>query len=467
MALWLTNGTVSVANGGTAVTGVGTTFSQARVGSEIRFGSVDKPWYLVTAVNSDLSLTITPAAIAAFAGSAYALRPVSFSMEKDFADKLDEFLSRFGNALTVAGDDRILTLNKDAAGDYAEVIFQTGGTNKYRLGLLGSDAFKVQKWNGAAWVDAGDGSGNVAGPAAAANNGFARFDGTTGKLLKDGGAVIAPGDLDAGTAAKRTAFMAAIGAREVLTANRQYYVRSDGNDANDGLTNTSGGAFASIQKAIDTAAALDSSIYDVSIATNRGSTTTLTLKRLLGNGTLNIVGDEVTPSNCLVNPAGTAFYSPGTAKGGNFLIAGFKIQSGGGQDVQCGSQVYITLRNNEYAGTANYRIYCTGGQIDVAGTGNKISGGGIGFVICDNHGVINFSNSTWTVTANVTFTSTFATSRWLGLIVSTSVTFTLGGNTVTGPRYSSILNGVISTSTGANHFPGTSAGSTATGGQYS
>ena len=55
------------------------------------------------------------------------------------------------------------------------------------------------------------------------------------------------------------------GGREKLTANRIYYVRTDGSDSNNGLTNDSAGAFLTIQKAIDTVAFLDINIFNVEI----------------------------------------------------------------------------------------------------------------------------------------------------------------------------------------------------------
>ena len=101
-----------------------------------------------------------------------------------------------------------------------------------------------------------------------------RYDGTAARWRLIAGAtglLAAANNLSdlASTAAAR----ANLGVREQLTANRTYYVRTDGSDGNNGLANSSGGAFLTIQKAIDTVAALDLSIYNVTVQVADGTYT--------------------------------------------------------------------------------------------------------------------------------------------------------------------------------------------------
>ena len=57
--------------------------------------------------------------------------------------------------------------------------------------------------------DAGAGTGDVVGPASATNNGYVRFDGTTGKLIKNGAATVPVADIDIAGATEVTSGEAA------------------------------------------------------------------------------------------------------------------------------------------------------------------------------------------------------------------------------------------------------------------
>lgn len=55
------------------------------------------------------------------------------------------------------------------------------------------------------------------------------------------------------------------GGREMLSSNRTYYVRTDGSDSNDGLTDSAGGAFLTAAKANAVVAAIDKNGYDITV----------------------------------------------------------------------------------------------------------------------------------------------------------------------------------------------------------
>lgn len=311
--------------------------------------------------------------------------------------------------------------------------------------------------------------GAVIGPASATDGVPALFDGTSGKLIKattfgafKTALALAKADVGLGSVLD-------VPQREQLTANRTYYVRTDGSDSNNGLANTLGGAFLTLQKAMDTVAALDISTFNVTVNVGAGTYTgMLTLKSVVGAGTVQFIGDEATPGNVHINVTGNRAVSGGTASGSSYVIAGFKLTSSNLQDVHIATPITVTLRNNEYAGTANFRVFAGGHSIvTMAGANNLISGGGVGFLRAEAHGQLFSYTVTYTLTANATYSHAFAGAGNLGYLVSVGSTFTLGAFAVTGPRYNASLNGVIVTGGGASYFPGSSAGSTATGGQYS
>lgn len=100
-----------------------------------------------------------------------------------------------------------------------------------------------------------------------------------------------------------------IGVREKLTANRTYYVRTDGSDSNDGLTNSSGGAFLTISKAITVCKSLDFAGYTVTIQVGSGTfSETVSPTEINGNvtiqGTLTAL-ETVTSATVAAGSAGT------------------------------------------------------------------------------------------------------------------------------------------------------------------
>lgn len=257
--------------------------------------------------------------------------------------------------------------------------------------------------------------------------------------------------------------------REKLTAARTYYVRTDGSDSNDGLANNSGGAFLTIAKAISTVAALDLSIYDVTIqiqdATWSGSLTHVTAP-WVGSGTVTLQGNTATPANCVlsgIQPVRVQNF------GSKLTITGFTIVSTsvGLQAIDGGT---LTLGASMVFGactSAHMRTNGPGSAIIATSISYTITGGSARHVWASPGGFYNLFNTTVTITGAAMAISTFAVADRLGLINANSMTFAGDFATTTGSRYSAASNAVINTSGGgANYFPGNAAGATATGGQY-
>lgn len=263
----------------------------------------------------------------------------------------------------------------------------------------------------------------------------------------------------------------ASGVREKLTASRTYYVRTDGSDSNNGLANTSGGAFLTIQKAIDVAAALDLSIYDVTIQVGAGTYSSVgnELKSIVGAGKIIIVGDETTPSNVTVTQTGSptntqgGFYAFGVQ--GVYSLRGMKLTSatavGYGINISGGSRV--EFQNMNFGSITTYHVRAVdGATLEVTGD-YTISGGAVGHVVASSS-IVRCQSRTITLSGTPAFSGQFANATAAGYYIASGLTFS---GSATGPRYSATLNGVVNTAGGgASYFPGDSAGSTATGGQY-
>lgn len=107
-------------------------------------------------------------------------------------DSLDLIASAFANEVkgghhgyeTLAERDAIITARREW-GMYCNVWDDGGNTGTYQL-VYGSTDTDID--NNANWVLLGGaGTGDVVGPGSAVDENVAVFDGTTGKIIKDGG----------------------------------------------------------------------------------------------------------------------------------------------------------------------------------------------------------------------------------------------------------------------------------------
>lgn len=255
--------------------------------------------------------------------------------------------------------------------------------------------------------------------------------------------------------------------REVLAATRTYYVRTDGNDSNNGLANTSGGAFLTVQKAVDVVCnSLDIQNQNVTIQIGDGTYTAgVELKDIIGNGTVTIQGNSGTPANVVISTTSANAISAGQYARGYWAIKDFKAQTTtSGRGILCQRGAFLTYSNIVFGACAGAHIEVAAGSTLICIGNYSIAGSAPYHFLAQFGGYIACNSRTITITGTPAFSSAFSGALNGGQISSAGCTFS---GSATGIRYNSILNSVIDTlGGGANYFPGNSAGTTATGGQY-
>lgn len=256
-------------------------------------------------------------------------------------------------------------------------------------------------------------------------------------------------------AALASTFLTTGAVRERLAANRTYYVRTDGSDSNDGRSNASGGAFLTIQKAIDVVAALDISTFNVTISVADGTYTGATLASgpWVGSGSVTVVGNTTTPANVVINPAAGGCF---TVTGGGFLIvSGMELRGQFGFVSQRGSRVYGTT-SLRFGTSTNYQVWANGGQV-ILFNNYSIVGGAQVHLLADSGGQISATGLTVTFTGTPAFSVCYANAGGVGSsILGYSCTFS---GSATGTRFSVQQGALInSNGGGANYFPGNAAG---------
>ena len=358
------------------------------------------------------------------------------------ADNSNPLSAKLNNTLFVAksvaegGDGNLrYKLSKESSAKTLSFLLQDNYSGRAEIGLTGDDDFhfKVSP-DGTTWYE-----------------GF-KIAAATGKV----------------------SFPVSGGPREVLSANRTYYVRSDGNDGNSGLANSAGGAFLTWQHAIDVVhEGIDLNGCNVTLQAG-GSSGTFN-GAIVVNGpfvgaktrdAVQLIGDTTTPSNFVLQTTSSSSVLL-LQDGVELAIKGFKLtSSGGGILCQVRRFSYLLCNGNmEFGSTSGYHFVSQHHGMVALEANYTISGGATAHWNALNLGyVLTSPNLTITLTGTPNFTSAFAVTSMNANIQFSNLTFS---GSATGVRYSVITNAVINANgAGASALPGNSAGSTATGGQY-
>ena len=251
-----------------------------------------------------------------------------------------------------------------------------------------------------------------------------------------------------------------------LAAPLNLYVSTTGSDSNNGLA--VGTPFLTRQHAWNVlAGSYDLNGFNVTINLANGTYTDSlnATAPLVGQGSATVTwkGNTGTPSLVVTNTAGVADWS--ASGGASFTLQGMTI---GGASTTLGvyavNSGQITIGSSVVFGPANVaHIQAQAGIVSASGA-YTISGSAAAHYSGYIGGLIALGTLAVTLSGTphfVTFAQAVGNST-----IAAGAGFTFSGSAV-GARYAATLNGVIITGGGgANFFPGNSAGSTGSGGQY-
>jgi hypothetical protein len=406
----------------------------------------DGVWQFNTPQLGWVAFVIDEATLVVWSGSAWgeyfstvAIQNLSMLGVGTTADTTNRVSAKLNNALwaakTVAegGDGNLrYKMSKESAAKTLSLLLQDNYSGRAEIGLTGDDDlhFKVSP-DGTTWYE---------GIKIAATTGAVTFPNTP-----------------------------VAASREILTGSRTYYVRTDGSNSNNGLANTSGGAWLTLQKAMDViAGSIDLSGFNVTVNVVDGTYTgALAIKPWVGGGTVSFIGNTATPANCIISTtsADAINHSLG-ALPGKVTIKGFKLRtttSGYGMNfIQAGA---FDVQNMDFGAVASAHMLAKlGAFINFVGNYTITGSSGYHMIVGPGGQIVALSGVAVTVTGTPAFAGYFAYVTNAGSIYAAGFSYS---GSATGARYLAEKNGVFDgTGAVATFFPGNSAGSVTTGGQY-
>lgn len=256
------------------------------------------------------------------------------------------------------------------------------------------------------------------------------------------------------------------GVREVLTAARTYYVRIDGSDSNTGLINTAGGAFRTIQKAVDVAASIDNGNFDITISVQATTWTAgAELKETAGGGIIIIDGGSMVSCLVSVNNA-SCFWAPRSTRNSKYRLQNMRLQTttSGYAIAAYGGPTNIEFQNIDFRSTPGAQIFVSRNSNITAVGAYTISGSALAHAIASEYGAFTADFMTITLSGTPAFSTGFVAAVRIGFASFNTTAFT---GSATGPRF--VANnggGVFVAGAGVSVLPGNAAGTATTPGWY-
>jgi hypothetical protein len=414
------------------------------------------------------------------------------SLKDLIAGKIDLLTGHTGEVVVVSSDGGIegggVKLRTGTSGYLVDETLAQTLTHKTLTAPTIADFTNAQHDH----TDADDGGviagmGTVSGPATSTTLHAARWEGTSGKILKDsnfhiadsGGSDIPTGeqynvngsqhphlaaDVKAPTPIK--SFLRDNGTwqplRDWCKNDRTYYVRgADGSDSNNGEADTAAGAWKTIQHAVNFVGELDINNQNITIRVRAG---TYTLGVLIngpwvGSGTVTLWGDTTTPSDCTIST--TNAHAIEVKNGGRLSVKGLKLVATGGvsSGICCSNSGRVTCVGlMEFGACTFFHLYShRKGFIESLGDNFTLSGGATAHAEANTGGLIYIRDNTVTTAGTPAFSLGFAVASRNGIVEYFSNTFS--GTGATGPRFNvQQLGNIFTNGGGLTYFPGDAAG---------
>jgi hypothetical protein len=261
--------------------------------------------------------------------------------------------------------------------------------------------------------------------------------------------------------------------RDILTEHRSLYVRTDGNDDNDGSANNAAHAFRTIQAAVNSMLTLDTNGFIVTIQIGDGTyNEAVSFNGMkVGAGSVYLQGNSTNTSAVVID--GGSGIAAINVEAGSYTpvhIQYLKLQSTGVSGGRNGilatqmSLVYLNQVNFGLCGGAHIASF-TSGRIVIEGNGYTISGNATYHLLTLQYAAIEHSGGNVTITGNPAFSTAFASAQGIGQIIFWGIPTWSG--TATGNRYWIIQNSIINTfGRSSTWLPGNLSGTIGSGGQY-